>query len=79
VGKPRLEADYLLSAKEVYPAQNGGLVKLTMGGYGAPQSLYLLFADNRVEYYPKAPYPTQANLKAHKKLEEIIHGSDHNS
>lgn len=76
-----LEKEYLISAKEKYPmAETGsGLVKLTMGAFGTPQSLYLLFADGRVEYYPKIPYPTQANIQAHKKLEAIIDGNDHKS
>lgn len=79
-GKPILEKEYLISAKEKYPLDAGcGLIKLTMGAFGTPQSLYLLFSDNRVEYYPKIPYPTQANIQAHKKLEAIIDGSDHTS
>lgn len=72
--------EYLISAKGHYPlAQGSGIVRLTMGAYGSPQSLYLLFADNRIEYYPKIPYPTKANIKAHQKLEAIIDGTDHNS
>ena len=76
-----LEQEFLISAKEKYPMATAGegLVKLTMGAFGTPQSLYLLFEDGKVEYYPRIPYPTQANIQAHKKLEAIIDGNDHTS
>lgn len=76
-----IEKEYLISAKERYPMATAGegLVKLTMGAFGTPQSLYLIFADGKVEYYPKIPYPTQANIQAHQKLEAIIDGNDHKS
>ncbi|MDQ1339198.1 MAG: tRNA (guanine-N7-)-methyltransferase [Campylobacterota bacterium] len=67
------EDGFFVSAKEKYPLNaKDGLVKVTMGTFNSPQSLYLLFKDGKISYYPKAPYPTKANFLAHKKLEAII-------
>ena len=76
-GKAIVETDYLIGAKERYPLGHGeGLLKITMGAFGTPQSLYLLFRDNTVVYYPRTPYPTGASLKAHNRLQAMIHGTD---
>jgi len=72
-GKPLIEKEFFISAKEKYPiSQTDGLVKITMGAFNSPQSLYLLFLDGTIRYYPKNPYPTKANFMAHKALGAVI-------
>ncbi len=76
-GKAIVESDYLIGAKERYPLGNGeGLLKITMGAFGTPQSLYLMFQNHTVSYYPKTPYPTGASLRAHSRLQAMLHGTD---
>ena len=67
--------DYFVHAEKIYTLEsNGYLVKLSFGSFDRPEHKYLLITHEGIEYYPIPPVASNANYKAHKKIEEWIHG-----
>ena len=52
--------------------KNSGLIQLTMGSFNRPVSKYILVDEGKLSYYQGDPIPTSSNIKAHKKLKEIL-------
>lgn len=68
-----IKEDFLLSIKEKYTiSQQEGIVKVVMGDFNSVENLYLLISKDKISYFPKKPLPITANIKAHKRLQEIL-------
>jgi len=52
--------------------KNEGIIKVVMGEKNSPTSVYLLFKDNTISYYPSVPYPNKANQRAYQLLVDLI-------
>jgi len=50
------------------------VMRLSYGANEACEHQYLIFNDNKIQYFPSEPLPTMQNLKAHKKIEEFLYG-----
>ncbi len=53
--------------------EQSGLVKLSMGAYEKPEHKYLLFKENKIQYFPKATIAIEQNVKAHTMIKEFLH------
>ena len=49
-------------------------MKLSFGNFDRPEHKYLLIQKGTVEYFPKNPVVSKGNIKAHKKIEELLYG-----
>ncbi len=73
--KPMVFEDYFIHFEKTYRIDNKRyLIKLSFGSFDRPEHKYLLMGPEGIRYYPTLPVLSRANIKAHKKLEEIFHG-----
>ncbi len=73
--KPLVIEDYFIHIEDVYIIQNqehSALIQLTFGSFNKPLSKYILIKNKKASYYQGNPIPTSANIKAHKKIKEIL-------
>lgn len=50
------------------------MVRLAMGSFDRPEHLYLIIENNIPRYFPILPVRSNANIKAHILLNELLHG-----
>lgn len=53
---------------------DGAMIRLAMGSFDRPESTYVVIEEGKPRYYPSLPVRSNANLKAHILLDELIHG-----
>ena len=53
---------------------SGGIVECSFGGFDRPEHKYLLYKEGRVRYFPDRPVATITSARAHRTIEEWIHG-----
>ncbi|MDD4884302.1 tRNA (guanosine(46)-N7)-methyltransferase TrmB [Sulfuricurvum sp.] len=54
--------------------EEGRMIRLAMGSFDRPESTYVVVENGSARYYPALPVRSNANLKAHILLDELIHG-----
>lgn len=73
--KPMVEKDFFIHIEELYEIeeeQNSGLIQVTFGNFNRPLSKYILIQNSKASYFQGQPLPTSSNIKAHKRLIEIL-------
>ena len=73
--KPIVEKDFVVHIEEIFIIENeknSGLLQITFGSFNRPLSKYIIVRDGEVSYFQDNPIPTSANIKAHKRLKEIL-------
>ena len=68
--------DGFIHIERVYNVENKNMVvfRISMGSFDRPEHLYLLVDGEDTRYFPKTPLKSSPNLKAHKILNEMLHG-----
>ncbi len=71
--KPLVEEDFVINIEEVFTInKDSGLIQVTIGSFNRPLSKYIYIENKKARYFQGNPLPTSANIKAHKKLKEIL-------
>ncbi len=71
--EPKVYEDYFIHFQKLYQIDESRyLLELSFGSFDRPEHTFLLLG-NEAKYFPKKPIPSQANIKAHKKIEELLH------
>ena len=66
--------DHFVHFEEIYEIdENSGLIKLSMGAYEKPEHKFLLFNENRLQYFPKQTISINQNVKSHSIIKEYFH------
>lgn len=65
---------YFFHLERVYDMDNKTLIRLSMGGFYAPEHCYLIASENDINYFIKTPLKTRENALAHKALEGFLNG-----
>ncbi len=66
--------DYFIHFERLYEIdENSGIIKLSFGAFEKCEHKYLIFNDNKIQYFPYEALPIQQNLKSHKKIEEFLY------
>ncbi len=66
--------DHFVHFEDIYEIdRNSGLIKLTFGAYEKPEHKFLLFNENRIQYFPKQTIAISQNIKSHKIIKEFFH------
>ncbi len=52
---------------------HSGLIRLSMGAFEKPEHKYLLFNQNKIQYFPKQTLAINQNIKAHHMIKEFFH------
>ena len=74
-GKKFIEEGYFVHFERVYKTSIGGyLFKLSFGSFDRPEHLYIIASKDSLAYYPRLPLRSKANLAAHEKIKEVLHG-----
>ena len=74
-GKKFIEDEYFVHFERIYATNLGGcLLKLSFGSFDRPEHLYIITSGESLRYYPRQPLRSKANLAAHKKIQEVLHG-----
>ena len=74
-GKKIIMDGYFAHFERVYSIQQGGfLIKLSFGSFDRPEHLYILTSKDDCRYYPRLPLRSKANIAAHQKIKEVLHG-----
>ena len=60
--------------ERVYKLEDGVILRVSMGSFDRPEHLYVIVQDAQARYYPDLPLKSRSNLKAHKYLDEVLHG-----
>ncbi|MFT7860847.1 MAG: tRNA (guanosine(46)-N7)-methyltransferase TrmB [Sulfurimonas sp.] len=60
--------------ERVYKTPEGVMLRISMGSFDRPEHLYVIAEGEDVRYYPELPLKSRSNLKAHKYLNEVLHG-----
>jgi len=72
--KPMVFEEFFIHFEKLYRIdEDRYLLKLSFGSFDRPAHTYILF-DPKPRYFGKRPIPTDANIAAHKRIEEILHG-----
>jgi len=53
--------------------ENSGIIKLSLGAYEKCEHKYLLFKDNKIQYFPNVLLPIEQNFKSHQKIKEFLY------
>jgi len=65
--------DYFVHFERLYDIdENAGILKLSFGAFEKCEHKYLIFNDNKIQYFPYEALPIRQNLKSHKKIEEFL-------
>lgn len=65
--------DYFVHFERLYEIdENSGIIKLSFGAFEKCEHKYLIFNDNKIQYFPYEALPIKQNLKSHKKVEEFL-------
>ncbi len=68
------EEDFFIHFETLYTIdEKSGLIKLSMGAYEKPEHKYLLFNQNKIQYFPKQTLAISQNIKAHNRIKEFFH------
>ena len=71
--KPKVYEDFFIHFEKLYKIEpNRMLLELSFGSFDRPEHKYILIEEEGAEYFPKAPIASRANIKAHKKIEELF-------
>ncbi len=66
--------DFFVHFERVYQIdENSGVVKLSFGAFEKCEHKYLIFNDNKIQYFPYEALPIEQNLKSHQKIEEFLY------
>jgi tRNA (guanine-N7-)-methyltransferase len=66
--------DYFVHFERVYKIdENRGIIKLSFGAFEKCEHKYLIFNDNKIQYFPYEALPIEQNLKSHQKIEEFLY------
>jgi len=55
-------------------AENGYLVRLSMGSFDKPEHLFILVKGGKTSYFPQKPIASRTNYNSHLKLKELLYG-----
>ena len=66
--------DFFVHFEDIYEIdQNSGVIKLSLGAYEKCEHKYLLFKDNKIQYFPSVLLPIEQNFKSHQKIKEFLY------
>jgi tRNA (guanine-N7-)-methyltransferase len=72
--KTMRESDNFVHFEALYEVDEScGVIKLSFGAYEKCEHKYLIFNDNKIQYFPYEALPIEQNLKSHKKIEEFLY------
>jgi tRNA (guanine-N7-)-methyltransferase len=78
--KPKVFKDYFIHFEKLYKiSDNTLLLELSFGSFNRPEHKYILIKESGANYFPKRPVASLANIKAHKKIEEMLNGKECNN
>jgi len=69
---PIVKDDFFIHFKKIYKSKDKILIELSLGNFDQPLNLYLMVKDNKISYFSKKLVSTDANIKAHKFLNEYL-------
>ncbi|NPA04449.1 MAG: tRNA (guanosine(46)-N7)-methyltransferase TrmB [Epsilonproteobacteria bacterium] len=70
---PKVYKDFFIHFERLYQIDKKTLLlKLSFGDFERPTHTYLLIDKKGATYFAKKPIPSQANILAHKKIEELL-------
>ncbi len=73
--KAVVEKDFFIHFEKAFTIDDkSGILRLSFGSFDMPEHKYLIFNDNKIQYFPYQALPIEQNLKSHKKIEELIYG-----
>ncbi len=68
------EKECFVHFEDIYVVnKNQGFIKLSLGSYEKCEHKYLLFKDNKVQYFPDISLPIEQNYKSHQKIKEFLY------
>jgi len=66
--------DFFVHFEELYEIdENSGVIKLSLGAYEKCEHKYLIFKDNKIQYFPTELLPIEQNFKSHQKIKEFLY------
>ncbi len=66
--------DYFIHFERLFEIdENSGIIKLSFGAFEKCEHKYLIFNDNKIQYFPYEALPIAQNLKSHQKIEEFLY------
>ena len=66
--------EYFVHFEEIYEIdEKNGLIKLSMGAYEKPEHKFLLFNENKLQYFPKHTISINQNIQSHTLIKEYFH------
>ena len=66
--------DHFVHLEDIYTIDDkNGLIKLSLGAYEKPEHKFLLFKENKIQYFPSGLLPLTQNVKSHKIIKEFLH------
>jgi len=66
--------DFFVHFEEIYEIdENSGIIKLSLGAYEKCEHKYLIFKDNKIQYFPNVLLPIGQNFKSHQKIKEFLY------
>ena len=67
--------DYFVHFRKLYRIDDERLLlELSFGSFERPTRAFVVIEPRGARYYARRPLPTRANIEAHKKIEELLHG-----
>ena len=70
-----VEDDFFIHFERAYKiSKNCGVLKVSFGSFNRCEHKYMIFNNNKIEYFPNESLPIKENLKSHKKIKEFIYG-----
>ncbi len=73
--KPKVFDNFFVHFEKLYRIDDERyLLEVSFGSFDRPEHKYILLSKDSAQYFPKKPVASQANIQAHKKIEELLNG-----
>ncbi|MFA7069630.1 MAG: tRNA (guanosine(46)-N7)-methyltransferase TrmB [Sulfurimonas sp.] len=63
-----------INIERVYELRDGVLLRVAMGSFARPQSIYMLIKDAKARYFAQKPINSKASLVSHNLIREVLNG-----
>ncbi len=66
--------DHFVHFEDIYFIdEKNGFIKISLGAYEKPEHKFLLFKENKIQYFPSTMLPLTQNVKSHKIIKEFLY------
>ncbi len=69
------EDDFFVHFEDLFEIdENRGVARVSFGSFQKCEHKYMIFNNNKIQYFPYESLPIEQNIKSHQRIEEFLYG-----